>query len=831
MEHINLANIEKFIEDHELLSNFDIYFLGFMTKFTEQEKLESVYMEISPYLDLEAEGLLTFPDKLKEFVTVLLQQVEENKLPEINQEWLDNNEGGTKEQGMIEYFNQIGNTIQECNNILKIELYYIGNFHALDPSTQIETVLTSIQKTANNRTTVTKKIEFLCKIFRNKLASSQKLNILKFPNQKERAIKVEAIKKEGNGIVFGLPKESNNTKAPPPPHIIIDAQKEQQSAIKVENNVDNNNPPLAINRQMSFSNTWFPPANQVTPIILTQQGPPQDQNKTHTEFPTQQLPNFAFYPSLQSNLLLSEIANQVSTIDHTNFNPNERDIAFSTHTLSQNNIDLKLSQSFGMNQSASSMNSDKNDFYKKPETPQFKNSQFPHFPVPGIQQNIILESESQVKIEATEVKIKEPKGNTTNSASTSASSIQKSSIMTRDDYSEAQFRDTEETLNPVQKKKKKELTDNQTKISCFVCERVIEKTNIYSVLEACQHVCCRDCSEEAIDFIHAEIQAKKLPLACPIKECKQEIQLSDLVHTLRDSDYTPEDYIKYALETYIENHDHIYCCPTAGCPYAFQKKSENHKFICPLCKKSYCLYCRIDWHENASCTYRRVKEEDTNDKQMKAKECPKCGFWVTKIQGYKCLSCCRCYFKFCYDCGAQREEGDCKCMGQTSKVPIVDTALFYEAMKTPERYQTYKRLSEFNARQEALKTQNHPADLPKITSIDIIYCHTATTKVDEDDISYDGDDISYPPDILSNYFEEEKDDDYLPPGINRIPSEIQEEDYSEDELSYKGDDVKISESFAPSTGNFGIDNENSCGDQEYSNDISYAGSDASAESL
>jgi len=686
MEHINLANIEKFIEDHEQLSSFDIYYLGFVTKYTGQENLEAALGEISAYLELESEGFLALSDKLQGFITVLFAIVDDNSLlPEMNKEWLESNPEGTKENGLIEYFNQIYNIIKDCDGIMKVELYYIGNFHALDPSTQIETVFSSLQKLAKARAThtVAKRIEFVCNMFKNKLNSSQRLNILKFPNQKDR-VKLESVKKEGTGIVFGLPKESKNPEILPPPPLtqVVTEQKEKQTNVKIEssNTTDTTAVPPPLITQAS--NPWYPPTQGRTNLGIFEGAITQAIPTTNT---ISSLPNTLNQIDIQSTLTQLK-SNQVMTQEfvHANFlndllksESSGKDLSSSTRSLTQK---IVLNQqplgnekelSFGIQTSISSLNSGKNE-QSKPESPKFPGN----FPAT---QSKSLNSEVKEEAKDPENKLSLPKRipdqlpvknniPTVDSSSSPPPRIKKIAVT---NIKKQNLEETKSSLEPTQRVQSKSFV-------CFMCERVIERKNIFVVLESCQHVCCADCTEDARCFMHNQIQMRKLPLICPLENCHQEIQLSDLVNTLRGDDDIPEEYIKYTLETYIENHDNINCCPTAGCLYAFDKPFEN-KFTCPLCQKSYCLHCRVDWHEGSACSHRRVKEEDAIQiqRQVKSKKCPKCSYWVIKRQGYKCLICPYGH-KFCYDCGAQREEDDCKCFGETNKTPIVNPALFHE---------------------------------------------------------------------------------------------------------------------------------------------------------
>ena len=90
-------------------------------------------------------------------------------------------------------------------------------------------------------------------------------------------------------------------------------------------------------------------------------------------------------------------------------------------------------------------------------------------------------------------------------------------------------------------------------------------------------------------------------------------------------------------------------------------KNEFH-LNCPMCKKSYCLQCKTEWHEGMNCEeYQRTKNKDENDvkfeeyaKGSKLKQCPKCKRWVEKVSGCDHITC-PCGTPFCYRCGRIKE--------------------------------------------------------------------------------------------------------------------------------------------------------------------------------
>jgi hypothetical protein len=44
------------------------------------------------------------------------------------------------------------------------------------------------------------------------------------------------------------------------------------------------------------------------------------------------------------------------------------------------------------------------------------------------------------------------------------------------------------------------------------------------------------------------------------------------------------------------------CCPNSTCKFIyFRDEHENNRFDCQLCNMSFCLRCRVEFHEGLSC--------------------------------------------------------------------------------------------------------------------------------------------------------------------------------------------------------------------------------------
>jgi hypothetical protein len=188
---------------------------------------------------------------------------------------------------------------------------------------------------------------------------------------------------------------------------------------------------------------------------------------------------------------------------------------------------------------------------------------------------------------------------------------------------------------------------------CLIC---YESKNLYPI-PPCDHTFCNGCLK---DFFISEIAEKKFPIVCPGISTGEKNKCKNIIETLiileQLDDKMKDKYINFTLHKVFEDFpDKLSWCPTPGCIYGFEITPNISKFECPQCKKSYCLQCKVEYHKGITCD--KFKKENNKDdqfvkyaKSMKFKQCPKCRFWVDKIDGCNHMKC-KCKNEFCYICG------------------------------------------------------------------------------------------------------------------------------------------------------------------------------------
>ncbi|CAD8095160.1 unnamed protein product [Paramecium sonneborni] len=221
----------------------------------------------------------------------------------------------------------------------------------------------------------------------------------------------------------------------------------------------------------------------------------------------------------------------------------------------------------------------------------------------------------------------------------------------------------------LQRQFEKEVDEDKTnQIECQIClENIpfIEMATLY-----CSHIFHQKCLNQ---HCTNQIQSRQFPILCP-SGCKNNIIYTDLIEVLDDRQLL--EFQQLTFKAYVESHGEDYSwCPTPDCQYVFIA-GDNSQLNCPVCKKSYCLQCKIEYHNGFSCKeYQDKKKMESNLKKekflddkffsfikgSKFKQCPKCKMWVEKSEGCNHMTC-RCKFQFCYVCGGVYEK--CECVKQ-----------------------------------------------------------------------------------------------------------------------------------------------------------------------
>ncbi|KAK1408401.1 hypothetical protein QVD17_40140 [Tagetes erecta] len=170
---------------------------------------------------------------------------------------------------------------------------------------------------------------------------------------------------------------------------------------------------------------------------------------------------------------------------------------------------------------------------------------------------------------------------------------------------------------------------------------------------SCSHSFCSECITK-----HAttKIQDKNKSITCPGVNCKSTLDFNTLRQLIPKETLVKWD--EFLCESMIPESHKLYC-PFSKCSVLLvYNDTWNNitKVDCPVCRQTFCAACRVPWHSNLTCKEFGKREDDdvavAFAKKKKWMRCPKCKFFVEKVDGCKRISC-RCKCSFCYVCGVE----------------------------------------------------------------------------------------------------------------------------------------------------------------------------------
>ncbi|XP_010917393.2 uncharacterized protein [Elaeis guineensis] len=193
----------------------------------------------------------------------------------------------------------------------------------------------------------------------------------------------------------------------------------------------------------------------------------------------------------------------------------------------------------------------------------------------------------------------------------------------------------------------------------FYCAICMESKPLHEGFDinGCSHKFCMDCVGL---YIAAKVGENSTVIGCPDPGCK-------------DGNLEPEMCRSILQGEVFDRWGVVLCesalgtakfyCPYNDCSVLLSKEGSNNggeqvmtDAECPHCKRVLCARCGVPWHEGVDCEQYQQLEEDERGREdlmlrqlargSKWQRCPKCKFYVEKIEGCGFISC-RCGFHFC----------------------------------------------------------------------------------------------------------------------------------------------------------------------------------------
>lgn len=206
--------------------------------------------------------------------------------------------------------------------------------------------------------------------------------------------------------------------------------------------------------------------------------------------------------------------------------------------------------------------------------------------------------------------------------------------------------------------------EEEAKNICSICFDQLLSQDIIPFIN-CPHVFHLECLG---NYLKEGIEARRFPIKCPAEGCRQEINPQDIKTSLKKQAELQKRFEEYSLLKCLEVNPNFRSCLTPDCKNGYLLAENDPHFPCQKCKKSYCLKCKIEWHEGMTCQqyieklekdkeFEKLKPLMTDEvfvkfvREKKLQQCPACRFYVERVSGCNHMSCSRCQARFCYQCG------------------------------------------------------------------------------------------------------------------------------------------------------------------------------------
>ena len=234
------------------------------------------------------------------------------------------------------------------------------------------------------------------------------------------------------------------------------------------------------------------------------------------------------------------------------------------------------------------------------------------------------------------------------------------------------------------------------KIDNNICPICLGEVTEPVEIETCHHKYCRDCFKEyLVDLIKTK-KIEKIP--CPTKNCfEKELKEEFFSQYLTEEEYFKFRTIRSQLEI-LKDPKKMFCpfCDS----YALIPNYENFKLDPNDSKYVKSTMKCTNGHEFCSCGIALHEGDcyrDSNDFQKflineNVKQCPKCGFYIKKVNGCNHMTCgnAACRFEFCWLCMQEAVPGHFQ-YGKCKGMQFINTnsCTYKLKMKHPFIYQIY----------------------------------------------------------------------------------------------------------------------------------------------
>ncbi|XP_028796257.1 probable E3 ubiquitin-protein ligase RNF144A [Neltuma alba] len=192
---------------------------------------------------------------------------------------------------------------------------------------------------------------------------------------------------------------------------------------------------------------------------------------------------------------------------------------------------------------------------------------------------------------------------------------------------------------------------------CGICMEDKAMENMFRDNKSCEHVFCSDCMAS---YVASKLKENISSMVkCPDPKCRSIIEPLFCRSIIPDELF--ERWENAVCENLILGSQKFYC-PFKDCSAMLVDDGDEvvTSSECPNCRRLFCAQCKVTWHAGMDCTeFQSQKADQTHNddllkelaKNKRWRRCPRCRFFVEKIDGCSHISC-RCGNQFCYGCGS-----------------------------------------------------------------------------------------------------------------------------------------------------------------------------------
>jgi len=176
----------------------------------------------------------------------------------------------------------------------------------------------------------------------------------------------------------------------------------------------------------------------------------------------------------------------------------------------------------------------------------------------------------------------------------------------------------------------------------------------------CGAVVCEDCLTE---YLTTRVSEGLIRMDCPIVHCQASVTRAEILSQL--SDETRNRYIRFLVDANADPN--CKTCPQCCEPTTVSKESLKNASTkrglsvkCVQCGQLWCFSCHAPQHPTLTCKEflsgqlllkKWAKHRRSDNHSPHAQKCPKCAFFIERIDGCDHMTCSKCNTEFCYACG------------------------------------------------------------------------------------------------------------------------------------------------------------------------------------